>query len=90
MKYTVYIYDADGDQIKTASVTNPKVSHGSAKYGMTYSYRVVAVHADSAANSAKSAAVTVTVVEPVPETPTEPAPTDPVEPTEPTVPEVNG
>ena len=59
VKYTVYIYDANGDQIKTASTTGLKVTHSSAVKGKTYSYRVVAVCANTSANSAKSAAVSI-------------------------------
>ena len=59
VKYTVYIYDADGDLVKTASVTSLKLTHSSAVKGRTYSYRVVAVHSNTNANSAKSIAVSI-------------------------------
>ena len=58
-KYTVYIYDADGELVKTATTTNLKQTHSSAVKGKTYSYRVVAVHSNTAANSAKSTAVSI-------------------------------
>ena len=58
-KYTVYIYDADGNLLKTSSTTGTKLTHSSAVKGTTYSYQVVAVHSNSAANSAKSTAVSI-------------------------------
>ena len=58
-KYTVYIYDADGNLLKTSSTTGTKLTHSSAVKDTTYSYQVVAVHSNSAANSAKSTAVSI-------------------------------
>ena len=60
VKYTVYIYDANGTQIKTASTTGMKLTHSSAVKGTTYKYRVVAVSSNTAANSAKSSTVSIT------------------------------
>ena len=60
VEYTVYIYNADGELVKTSSTTGLKLTHGSAVKGKTYSYRVVAVHSNTAANSAKSTAVSIT------------------------------
>ena len=60
VKYTVYIYDANGTQIKTASTTGVKLTHSSAAAGTTYQYRVVAVSSTSGANSAKSNTVSIT------------------------------
>ena len=59
MEYTVYIYNADGDLVTTASAAGLKLTHGSAVKGKTYSYRVVAVHSTTAANSAKSIAISI-------------------------------
>ena len=59
VKYTVYIYDANGNLLKTTSTTNLKITHSSAVKGTTYKYQVVAVHSNSAANSAKSATVSI-------------------------------
>ena len=59
VKYTVYIYDADGDLVKTSTITGLKLTHSSAVKGKTYSYRVVAVHSNEKANSAKSIAVSI-------------------------------
>ena len=59
VKYTVYIYNADGELVKTATTTNLKQTHSSAVKGNTYSYRVVAVHSNTTANSAKSTAVSI-------------------------------
>ena len=59
VEYTVYIYNADGELVKTASAAGLKLTHGSAVKGKTYSYRVVAVHSNTAANSAKSIAVSI-------------------------------
>jgi fibronectin type 3 domain-containing protein len=58
-KYTVYIYDADGNLLKTSSTTGTKLTHSSAVKGTTYKYQVVAVHSNSAANSAKYTAVSI-------------------------------
>ena len=58
-KYTVYIYDADGELVKTVSTTSLNLVHSSALKGKTYSYRVVAVHNNTNANSAKSTAVSI-------------------------------
>ena len=60
VKYTVYIYDANGELLKTSSTTGMKISHNSAVSGTTYSYRVVAVSDISVASSAKSTAVSAT------------------------------
>ena len=59
VKYTVYIYDADGELLKTSSTTGLKLTHSSATKGATYKYRVVAVHSNTAANSAKSTTVSI-------------------------------
>ena len=59
VEYTVYIYDADGDLVKTSTITGTKLTHSSAVKGSTYSYRVVAVHSNTNANSAKSIAVSI-------------------------------
>ena len=59
VEYTVYIYDADGELLKTSSTTSLKLTHSSAAAGTTYKYRVVAVHSNSSANSAKSIAVSI-------------------------------
>ena len=59
VKYTVYIYDGEGELVKTSSTTGLKLTHGSAAKGKTYSYRVVAVHSNTNANSAKSIAVSI-------------------------------
>ena len=58
-KYTVYIYDASGELLKTANVTGTKLTHGSAVKGTTYRYRAVAKNAVSAAASAQSTAVSI-------------------------------
>ena len=58
-KYKLYIYNADGDLIKTSTVSGTKITHGSATAGRTYSYRVQAVCSVSAAASAKSPAVSI-------------------------------
>ena len=60
VKYTVYIYDAEGELLKTSSTTGVKLTHSSAVKGTTYKYRVVAVHTNTAANSAKSSTVSIT------------------------------
>ena len=60
VKYTVYIYDADGSLIKSVSTTGLKLNHSSAVKGTTYKYRVVAVASNTAANSAKSSTVSIT------------------------------
>ena len=60
VKYTVYIYNADGSLLKTSSTTGVKLTHSSAVKGTTYKYRVVAVHTNTAANSAKSSTVSIT------------------------------
>ena len=60
VKYTLYIYDANGNLLKTSSTTGLKMTHSSAVKGTTYKYRVVAVHSNSAANSAKSSTVSIT------------------------------
>ena len=54
VKYTLYIYDTNGNLLKTSSTTNLKMTHSSAVAGTTYKYQVVAVHSNTAANSAKS------------------------------------
>ena len=59
VKYTVYIYDADGTLLKTSSTTGTKLTHNTAASGTSYSYCVVAVSDVSAANSAKSTAVSI-------------------------------
>ena len=59
-KYIMYIYDADGNQLSSHSTTNLQLTHVGADKGVTYSYRVMAVHSNSAANSAKSTAVSIT------------------------------
>ncbi len=59
VKYMVYIYDANDALIKKASVTGTKLTHSSAVADTTYSYCVVAVHANTAANSAKSTSVSI-------------------------------
>lgn len=58
-KYTLYIYNSDGKLIKTTSTTGTRLTHGSATKGKTYSYRVVAVHSNTSANSAMSGTVSV-------------------------------
>ena len=60
-KYTVYIYDVNGELIKTATTTYSKQTHNSAVAGETYSYEVVAMCSVSAATSAKSKMVSITV-----------------------------
>ena len=45
--------------MKTSSTTGLKLTHGSAAKGKPYSYRVVAVHSNTNANSAKSIAVSI-------------------------------
>ena len=59
VKYTVYIYDANGNLLKTSSTTSLKLTHGSAVAGTTYKYRVVAVYSNTSANSAKSITVSI-------------------------------
>ena len=59
VKYTVYIYDANGKQLKTTTITSTKLTHSSAVKGTIYQYRVVAVASNTAANSAKSSTVSI-------------------------------
>ena len=59
VEYKVYIYDVNGKLLKTATLTNVKITHTSAVKGNTYKYRVVAIHSNSAANSAKSNLVSI-------------------------------
>ena len=60
VKYTLYIYDVDGNLLKTSSTTGTKITHSSAESGTTYKYRVVAVHTNTSANSAKSSTISAT------------------------------
>ena len=60
VKYTLYIYNAEGRLLKTSTTTGTKITHSSAVRGTTYKYRVVAVHSNSSANSAKSSTVSIT------------------------------
>ena len=55
-KYTVYIYDAGGNLLKTSSTTGTSLTHTSAVAGTTYTYKVKAIGSVSAANSSYSAA----------------------------------
>ena len=59
-KYIMYIYDADGNQLSSHSTTNLQLTHVGADKGETYSYRVMAVHSNTSANSAKSNTVSIT------------------------------
>ena len=59
VEYKVYIYDANGKLLNTATLTNVKITHTSAVPGTTYKYRVEAIHSNSAANSAKSNLVSI-------------------------------
>ena len=54
--YRIYIYNASGKLMDTATTTGTSWTHKNAIKGRTYSYRVVAVHANSKANSAMSLA----------------------------------
>ena len=58
-KYTVYMYDASGKLLKTVSSSGTKLTHSSAIKGNTYTYKVVAVHSNTSANSAKSSGVSM-------------------------------
>ena len=58
-KYTVYMYDASGKLLKPASSSGTKLTHSSATKGNTYTYKVVAVHSNTSANSAKSSGVSM-------------------------------
>ena len=55
-KYTLYIYDGNGDLLKTSSTTKTAVTHSSAEAGKTYTYKVKALCGVSAATSAYSSA----------------------------------
>lgn len=60
VKYTLNIYDANGALVKSTTTTGTALTHSSAKKGATYSYRVMAVASNSAANSAFSSAKSMT------------------------------
>ena len=60
VKYTLYIYDADGNLLKTSTTTGAKITHTSATAGTAYRYRVAALAAVTSANSAKSSTVSIT------------------------------
>ena len=55
-KYTVYIYDASGNLLKSTSTSGTSLTHSSAVAGTTYTYKVRAIGSVSAANSSYSAA----------------------------------
>ena len=58
-KYTVYMYDRNGDLVKSSTTTNTKLTFSSAVKGKTYTYQVMAVHSNTNANSAKSSGVSI-------------------------------
>ena len=55
-KYTVYIYDANGNLLKSSSTTGTSLTHSSAVAGVNYTYKVKAIGSVSAANSSYSSA----------------------------------
>ena len=57
--YTISISDADGAEIETVKISEISYTHAGAVAGETYTYQVVAVHANTAANSAKSQKVSI-------------------------------
>ena len=59
VKYTVYMYDANGDLVKSSNTTKTKLTFTSATKGQTYTYKVMAVHENTNANSAKSTGVSI-------------------------------
>ena len=58
-KYKVYMYDANGNLLKTSTTSKTKLTYTSAVKGDTYTYQVVAVHSNTNANSAKSTGVSI-------------------------------
>ena len=58
-KYTVYMYDSNGNLVKFSTTTKTKVTFTSATKGKTYTYRVMAVHSNINANSANSTSVSI-------------------------------
>ena len=59
-KYTVYIYNADGDLLKTSSTTKTSLTHSTATAGVAYTYKVRAHGSVTAATSAYSLPQTLT------------------------------
>ena len=66
-KYTLYIYDKNGDLIKSASTSKTSITHNSGKTGNVYTYKVKAKCTVDAATSAYSAAKSRTCDLPRPE-----------------------
>lgn len=58
-RYRVHILDSAGKLLKTVSASGTKLTHSTAKSDANYQYRVMAIHADSAANSALSDSVSI-------------------------------
>ena len=57
--YRIYIYDTNGNLLKTTATVYSRLTHGSAVKGTTYNYRIMALHKNSAANSSKSVKATI-------------------------------
>ena len=54
-KYTLYIYDSNGNLLKSTTTTSTALNHTSAVAGKTYTYKVKAIGSVSGTNSALSA-----------------------------------
>ena len=53
-KYTLYVYDANGNLLKSTNTTGTSLTHSTAVAGTTYTYKVKALGSTSATNSALS------------------------------------